>query len=230
MERIHKFIARAGVVSRRKAEELIAAGRVTVNGRRAAIGMSVDPVTDVVEVSGKRVVLPQSYTYLLFHKPAGFVTTRSDERGRQTIYDLLPKQYHTLRYAGRLDKDSEGLLLLTDDGDFIERLMHPRNRVEKEYVVYPASRPTYGQIAALRGGAMVHGKRHARPDRVTTIGGNVHVIVREGAKREVRSLCASAGIDVARLVRIRIGTIMLPSDLAPGKWRITQREHLLEHE
>lgn len=223
-ERIQKYISRTGAASRRKAEELIAAGRVTVNGRRATIGMSVDPATDVIVVSGKRIALPTVHTVLIFHKPRGFVTTRSDERGRKTIYDLLPKEYHALRYAGRLDRDSEGLIILTDDGARVERLTHPRYRVEKEYVVHPVARPTDAQLAALRRGATVHSGRRARPLRIHMAEGTIHIVVREGAKHEVRSLCTSAGIDVARLIRIRIGDTVLPRDLGPGKWRILARE------
>ncbi|MDO8462769.1 MAG: pseudouridine synthase [bacterium] len=221
--RLQKFLSAAGVASRRKAEELIAAGRVTVNGVRATVGMSVDPEHDEVRMTGKLVNIPNQQTTIILHKPVGYVTTRSDERGRKTVYDLLPKHLHALHYAGRLDRDSEGLLLLSDDGAFIERLTHPRNRVEKEYVVHPTARPTYGQLASLRRGALVTGRRRVKPVRVTTVQGAIHVVVHEGAKREVRSLCASSGIGVARLIRIRIGDITLPDDLPTGQWKTLSR-------
>ena len=219
-ERLQKFLSRAGIASRRHAEELIAAGQVRINGTRATVGMSVDAAVDAVTVRGKPVTVPSALTYLLLHKPRGIVTTRSDERGRRTVSHLLPPELRLRVWpVGRLDADSEGLVLCTDDGALTQRLTHPKYEVEKEYVVVPKERPTAAQLAALRHGATVAGGRRVRPTRIRMEEGTIHVTIREGAKHEVRSLARSAGIIVTQLIRVRMGTLTLPDDLAPGQYR-----------
>jgi 23S rRNA pseudouridine2605 synthase len=217
--RLQKILARAGLGSRRTVEEFIRDGRVAVNGVRAVLGMGADANVDEITVDGKRVEVGDEFVLLMIHKPPGLVTTRSDERGRKTIYSLLPKEFHSLWYIGRLDADSEGLLLMTNDGGLTERLTHPRYGVEKEYVVTPTSRPTAAQLASLQRGASVSGRRRVKPARIKMDQGDIHIVVREGAKHEVRSLCASAGIPIERLVRIRMGAYVLPDDLPSGAWR-----------
>jgi 23S rRNA pseudouridine2605 synthase len=228
-ERLQKVLARAGIASRRAAEALIAAGRVTVNGVVVdRLGSTVDPSTDVVAVDGARIALQPLRTYLLLHKPPGYLSTARDERGRPIVLDLLPPDVTTRVYpVGRLDRDSEGLLLLTDDGELTHRLTHPRFGLEKEYLALVRGRPKSDALRRLRDGIVIDGRPTA-PARVE-IARDValprrpretwlRIVLREGRKRQVRLMCAAVGHPVSRLIRIREGPLTL-GDLPPGAVR-----------
>ncbi len=227
-ERLQKFLARAGVASRRHAEALILAGRVQVNGQPVTqLGAKVQPDTDAVQVDGRPVQVPAARIYLLLHKPAGVVTTASDPQGRQTVLDLLPPSLQAERLfpVGRLDLDSEGVLLLTNDGAFALRLTHPRYEQEKEYHALVRGRPTPAALEQLRRGLLLPGE--ARPTapaqaRFLRAGGDdaswLSVTLHEGRKRQVRRMLAAVGHPVLRLVRVRVGGLRL-GDLPAGQWR-----------
>lgn len=220
-ERLQKVLARVGFGSRRACEELIARGRVTVNGRVARLGDRVDPSHDVVEVDGSRVNLDPRVRYFALHKPAGVVTTLRDPRGRPDLRDLLPPGPRVYP-VGRLDRDSEGLLLLTNDGELANRVMHPRYGVEKEYLVEVEGEPTERTARALeRGVRLEDGVARAVSARV--VGrrpgrGALALVMVEGRKREVRRMLEALGFPVRRLVRLRVGPVRL-GRLRPGQAR-----------
>ncbi len=235
--RLHKFLARCGFGSRRRCEDFIRQGRVRVNGVVVQeMGVKVDPSRDKVEFDGKLVDLPQqSSVYFLFHKPRGYITTRRDERGRQTIFDLLRGIKTRVFPVGRLDKESEGLLLLTNDGELAHRLMHPAYRVEKEYWVEVEGELTDEKIERLETGITVDGERF-QPVKVRVVQRSrsetrLTMVLREGRKRQIRRMCQAVGHPVRRLIRIREGQICL-GDLPPGRYRpLTEEEtHQLRHE
>jgi 23S rRNA pseudouridine2605 synthase len=221
-ERLQRSLARAGFGSRRACEELIAEGRVTVDGTVATLGDKVDPETSRVEVDGSLVNLDPNLRYYALHKPVGVVTTMSDPQGRRDISGLLPPDGPRVFPVGRLDRDSEGLLLLTNDGDLANRLTHPRHGVEKEYLAEVEGAPTPKQLSALRRGVdLDDGPAHALA--ATAAGsagarGAVRVVMGEGRKREVRRMLAAVGLPVTRLIRVRMGPIAL-GGLAPGTHR-----------
>jgi 23S rRNA pseudouridine2605 synthase len=215
--RLNRFLAAAGVGSRRHCDELIAAGRVTVNGR-VCTDFSFQPgATDHVKV-GQKMVRPQHSLHIVLHKPAGFVSTRSDPNARDTIFDLLPPHMPRLFNVGRLDAQSEGLLVLTNDGDLAQRLMHPRFKVEKEYEV-TLDRAWEPELAAkLLRGVMLDGQR-ARLDRVFPIKPMLlRVVLKQGINRQIRRMFYEIGYEVEKLVRTRIGSLRL-GDLPRGHWR-----------
>ena len=221
--RLQKYLSRAGVASRRRAETMMIAGRVRVNGVVAReVGVSVDPEHDVVEVDGRRVSIRASL-WLALHKPPGYITTRRDPGGRATVYDLLPEQHHGLFYVGRLDYESEGLVLLTNQGDVANALLHPSREVERVYEVVVEGEPDTGAEHRLRFGVRLEDgfARVARLDRLGRAPGGatkLRVVLLEGRKREVRRLFDAVGHPVRRLVRVAFGPIRL-GDLQPGKWR-----------
>jgi 23S rRNA pseudouridine2605 synthase len=227
--RLQKYLSRAGVASRRAAEDMIRAGRVRINGAVVTeMGTKVD-AGDRVEVDGRAVALDRS-RWIMLNKPIGHVTTRDDPEGRPTVYDLLPADLHGLYYVGRLDQDSEGLLLLTNDGDVANRLMHPSGEVDRVYLVDVVGVPTRRTLSQLLAGveledgpARAHGVELVRKQRATPGAGSesharLRVVVREGRKREVRRIFDALGHPVRRLVRERLGPIAL-GDLRPGAWR-----------
>lgn len=225
--RLQAYLARAGVASRRAAEELIRAGRVRVGGVVAQIGASVDAATDVVEVDG-RVITPQRTQWVAIHKPKGYVTTRDDPEGRKTVYDLLPEDLHHLFHVGRLDRDSSGLLLLTNDGTAANRLLHPRYGTTKEYWADVDGDPDTSALRQLvRGVELEDGV--ARADSVVVRGEvkpgivRLAVVMQEGKRREVRRMLEAVGHPVRRLFRHRFGPIEI-GRLAPGKWRFLSAE------
>jgi 23S rRNA pseudouridine2605 synthase len=221
-ERLQKYLARCGVASRRASEQIIVGGRVRVNGQVAAeLGTSVDPGRDRVEVDGRTVVPPTEHSYILLNKPIGVVSTASDPQGRRTVLDMVDSEAR-LYPVGRLDYDSEGLILLTDDGDLALRLTHPRHTVEKEYAALLTGDVTDAALAQLREGVPLDGRptAPARVERGETVpdGTWVRITIREGRNRQIRRMAAHVGLGVARLVRVRIGPLRLGT-LPPGQWR-----------
>ncbi len=209
--RIQRALARAGVASRRRAEQLITAGRVTVNGVVARIGQSVEVETDRILVDGRPVAAPAERVWLLLHKPAGVMTTRSDPAGRRTVFDLVPA-VPGLVYVGRLDYQTEGVLLLTTDGAAAHALAHPSRGLERTYVATVRGEAAEAARVARRGVLLEDGI--VRPRRVTArrIDGDrweFEVTITEGRKREVRRLCRALGLRVERLVRTRFGPVAL---------------------
>lgn len=229
LERLQRALARAGLGSRRACEELIAAGVVTVNGRVATLGDRVDPERDEVRVRGHRVNVNPRLRTFAFHKPAGVTTTMRDPHAASDLRRYLPPEPRVVP-VGRLDRDTEGLLLLTNDGELANRLMHPRYGVEKEYLAEVEGSPTERQLARLRRGVMLEdGLARARSARaVARTGGRgaVRLVVTEGRKREVRRMLAAVGLPVRRLVRVRVGPIRL-GWLRPGEVRELSPEELL---
>ncbi len=226
-ERLQKLLSAAGVCSRRKAEEYLAAGRVTVNSLVASVGDKADPARDRVEVDGVPLSAPAAHTYLLLNKPRGYVTTLSDEKGRKTVADLLEGCPVRVWPVGRLDLDSEGLLLLTDDGELTNRLTHPSHEVEKEYLVWVRGEVPAG-AEALRTMDFLEGEPIRRPAvkviKAEADGGLLSVVIHEGKNRQVRRMCAAAGLTVTRLKRVREGRLEL-GDLRSGRWRtLTEAE------
>jgi pseudouridine synthase len=228
--RIQRALARAGVASRRKAEELIAAGRVKVNGVVATIGLVVDPERDKIVVDDAPVAAPRDKAeWLMLNKPAGVMTTKSDPDGRKTVFDLVPN-IPGLTYVGRLDYLTEGVLLLTTDGSAAHRLSHPSSEVERTYVATVTGKGDEAVYVAREGVELEDGP--VKPRRVTArkLGRDrweFEVTITEGRKREVRRLCSALGLNVERLVRIRFGPVEL-GDLPSGESRkLTSRERSL---
>lgn len=216
--RLQKFLAQAGVSSRRGAEQLILDGRVTVNGAVVrTLGTRVDAAHDVVTVDG-RSVHASSTEWIALHKPPGYVSTRHDPQRRRTIYELLPRELARLFYVGRLDAESEGLILLTNDGDAAHRLLHPSFQVERAYEADVAGDPPASTLALLERGVQLEDgmARAVRAERLSR--GRVRLTLTEGRKREVRRLLAAVGHPVKRLVRTRYGPVELGS-LPAGQWR-----------
>lgn len=229
-ERLQRALARAGFGSRRSCEELISAGRVKVNGRLATLGDKVDPTRDVVVLNGATVNLDPNVRYLALHKPGGVVTTMRDPQGRRDIREFVPEEPRVFP-VGRLDLDSEGLLLLTNDGDLAEALTHPRYGVEKEYLVEVQGTPTPKHLGALRRGVELDdGPARAASVRIVDARrerGQLALVMTEGRKREVRRLLAAVDLPVARLVRVRIGPISLGRLKAGAVRDLTADEVLL---
>ena len=218
--RIQRALARAGVASRRHSEELIAAGRVTVNGKPAQIGQSVDPARDDIRVDGKQVEAPSAPVWILLNKPKGVMTTRSDPEGRQTVFQLVD-DVPGLTYVGRLDYETEGLLLLTTDGTAANQLTHPSFEVEREYLVTVRGDVDAAVAQARRGVELDDGPVRPREMSARKLRGGqaeLSVTITEGRKREVRRFCNAIGLKVERLVRVRYGPIKLGS-LATGDSR-----------
>jgi 23S rRNA pseudouridine2605 synthase len=219
-ERLQKVLARLGLGSRRACEELIAAGRVTVNGERAALGRRVEVDHDVVALDGVPLpVLPGLVHYLL-HKPAGVVTTAHDPFGRPTVLELVPPEPRVFP-VGRLDTDTEGLLVLTNDGDLAQRLTHPSFGVEKEYLVEVDGSPSAGALRRLRRGVDLDDGMTAPATVGVVAPGVLRIVIHEGRNRQVRRMCEAVGHRVRRLVRTRIGPVSDPR-LKAGQWRALQ--------
>ena len=216
-ERLQKVLARAGIASRRASEELISAGRVSVNGEAARLGQRVDPGRDKVAVDGISVGVQPGLVYYLLNKPRGVVSTAADPEGRPTVTSLVPGDPR-VHPVGRLDADSEGLLLLTNDGELTHHLTHPRFGVEKEYLVSVAGRPSAGTLRSLRQGVKLDDGITA-PAKVSQVEPSLlRITIHEGKKRQVRRMCEAVGHPVTRLVRTRIGPLRDPG-LPPGSWR-----------
>ena len=225
--RIQRALARSGVTSRRKAEELIAAGRVTVNGKVAAIGQPVDPSTDAIMVDGKRIAAhPASPSWIVFNKPLGVMSTKSDPEGRRTVFDYMP-EIPGLTYVGRLDFLTEGLILLTTDGAAAHALTHPSREVERVYIATVTGDATQAPDAMMDGIELDDGLAVARRARAVKIGRDrweIEIVLTEGKKREVRRMCSAVGLAVERLVRTKYGPVSL-GELPTGSQRpLTPKE------
>jgi len=228
MIRLQKFLADAGIASRRASEEIICAGRVAVNGTIVSkLGTRIDGDHDKVELDGKLVRVRRKM-YAALHKPKGVVCSRQDERGRPTIYDLLPREWSHLHSVGRLDYATEGLIFLTNDGDFSLHLTHPRYGIRKKYVATVEGRVAPATLAMFTLGLWHQGEKlkaeKVRLISVSKVQSIAELELAEGKNREVRRLFESQGLTVKRLQRIQIGKIKL-GELRPGKWRtLTETE------
>lgn len=216
--RLNRYLASCGLGSRRSCEDLIREGRVTLNGE-VCISLSARVAEgDQVTCDDQRLT-PKQAVVVMLHKPAGVTTSSVDEEGRRTVYDLLPPEWAHLRYIGRLDRESEGLLLLTNDGELAQQVSHPRHGLEKEYLVFldkPFLREKKQQL--LKGFPLPEG--HARMESVKFINRRqARVVLKQGLKRQIRQMFATMGCPVRRLIRERIGYLEL-GDLAPGRWRV----------
>ena len=228
-QRLQKLISAAGIASRRASERLIEEGRVTVNGETATVGMSADPDTDEILVDGKRLAISARRRYIMLHKPRGYVTTMKDDRGRPTVAELVSDAGGRLYPVGRLDMDSEGLLMFTDDGETATALMHPKHEVQKVYTVFvqgqdvKASVKLLGQMRELDGEPI-------SPPLVSLIelkgqGAELQITIHEGKNRQIRRMCNACSLRVSRLIRIAEGPIHL-GDLPLGKWRSLTGEEI----
>jgi len=228
MERIQKILSSAGLCSRRQAEELMRAGRVSVNGRPAGLGDRADPLRDDIRLDGRAVTAAGERLYLMLHKPRGYVTTLSDERGRPTVAELTADCGGRVYPVGRLDMDSEGLLLLTNDGALAERLSHPRYETEKEYHVTIGGN-LKNCVERLESVTELDGKPLARV-KISVIAKDsgywtLSLILRQGLNRQIRRMCQEASLSVLRLQRVREGSILL-GDLPQGQWRYLTDEEV----
>lgn len=220
--RLQKYLSMCAVASRRKAEELIAQGRVKVNGRVAQVGDKVNPRKDTVTVGGKKIVAERKHVYIMLHKPRGFITTMDDEMGRKCVAELVSDVGVRVYPVGRLDKDSEGLLLMTNDGEFANHMTHPSKHIPKNYRVTVRPDVTEDMITAFAVGMEIDGRMTAPADahiiekqenRVV-----MEIVLYEGRNRQIRKMCESLGLEVARLKRTSMGSLKLGM-LPPGKWR-----------
>jgi len=228
--RLQAFLARAGAApSRRKAEALISAGRVSINGETATLGESVEPATDRVLLDGQPVELPAAYAYLALNKPAGYLTTMSDDRGRSTVADLMPRDTPGLVPVGRLDADTTGLLILTNDGKLANHVAHPSAEIEKQYELTlknPVEQQALDALAdgpELEDGKMLPSKianLHREWDKTT-----LDLTIHEGRNRIIRRACNAVGLDLLSLQRVRIGPVRL-GDLPEGRARSLTLEEL----
>ncbi len=229
--RLQKVLAQCGVASRRKAEELIVQGSVKVNGKTAQLGDKVDPKKDKITVKGRRVsaAAKNKYYYIMLHKPRGFVTTMDDEKGRHCVAELVRDVPARVYPVGRLDRESEGLLLMTNDGDFANKVTHPSEHVAKVYRVTVRPDITKEQVQQMCDGIVIDGRR-TKPCEVHVIKRDegrvvLEIILREGRNRQIRKMCAKLGLEVARLKRTMIGQVKLGM-LPQGKWRELTRDEV----
>ena len=216
-ERLQKVLARAGLGSRRSCEELIAEGRVQVNGDVAELGRRVDVTVDQVAVDGVRIGVAPGLVHYLLNKPAGVVTTAEDPQGRPTVVSLVPDEPRVFP-VGRLDLDTEGLLVLTNDGELAHRLTHPSFGVDKEYLAHVEGHPTRAGLRRLREGVELEDGMTAPAQVAQVADGLLRLTIHEGRNRQVRRMCEAVGLPVVRLVRTRIGPVT-DRRLAPGSWR-----------
>lgn len=230
-ERLQKIISASGIASRRASEELIKSGRVSVNGSVASLGDSADIETDVVTVDGEKINLPSGHTYIVLNKPKGYVTTMSDENGRKCVKDLVSDVGANVYPVGRLDMYSEGLLIMTDDGELANKIMHPSAEVNKTYYAWIAGGCDEDKIAILKSPLDIDGyviqpadvKVVKKSEDYTLLSITIH----EGRNRQIRKMCSLAQLKLTRLKRISEGNITL-GDLPPGKWRYLSEDELQE--
>lgn len=228
-ERIQKIMAQSGLCSRRAAEQIIRDGGVTVNGRLAGLGDSADPVRDKILVNGKPLRRAEEKVYLMLNKPRGYVSTLKDERGRKTVRQLVEGCHARVYPVGRLDADSEGLLLMTNDGELTLHLTHPSHEAGKTYLV-----SVRGDLRRLSGleqpmeidGYTVQPAKVYIRDQASDTEAHIEMTIHEGRNRQIRKMCEKCGLEVRRLKRIAVGELMLDPKLAPGKWRALTPEEI----
>ena len=233
MERLQKILSQAGVASRRASEQLMLEGRVTVNGTTVReLGTKADPAADDIRVDGRRVKLPEHHRYVLLNKPRGYVTTRSDPQKRPTVIELIGAREY-IYPVGRLDFDSEGLLVLTNDGDLAARLTHPSHRVERVYEARVLGIPDAHDLQRLSRGVVIDGRRTG-PAQVELLPGKrsdkhstLRITIHEGRNRQVRNMCEAIGHPVDRLRRVAIGPIR-DGRLGLGEWRVLTRDEVVK--
>lgn len=213
--RLQKVLADCGVASRRKSEELIRMNKVKVNGKIASIGDKVDPFNDKIYVNGKRITsrAKPKFRYIMLNKPRGYITTMNDERGRKCVNDLIADVKERVYPVGRLDKDSEGLLIMTNDGEFANTLMHPSKHINKVYRVTVRPDISVSQINKLSSGVLID-SRKTLPAQIRVISREedksvIEIVIREGRNRQIRKMCEAVGLEVARLKRTQEGTVKL---------------------
>lgn len=220
--RLQKFMSECGVASRRKSEELIESGKVRVNGAVALLGDKINPKKDTVTVSGKKIVKQKEHKYIMLHKPRGFITTMSDEMERKCVAQLISDVPQRVYPVGRLDRESEGLLLFTNDGEFANALTHPKKHVSKTYRVTVRPGVTDEQLSAITEGIIIDDRKTAPAEvRVVTKEENrvvLEIILYEGRNRQIRKMCEQLDLEVARLKRTAIGSVKLGM-LKQGDWR-----------
>ena len=223
--RIHKALADNGIASRRAAEKMVEDGRVTVNGRKAIIGQDVNPARDIIHIDGERVYFERKQTkyYIMLNKPRGYVTTMSDELGRRCVAELVKDVGARVYPIGRLDKDSEGMLLLTNDGDFANMIMHPSHHISKTYRVTVRPEVSEDQLIELSTGVTLDDGAVTMPAQVQVEDKSegrtvLRMTIFEGKNRRIRRMCEALGLEVARLRRVSVGPVKLGM-LQPGKWR-----------
>ncbi len=222
--RLNKFIASTGHCSRRKADALIEEGHVHVNGKPVELGTPIDPQKDTITIDGKPLQAPTESTLVMLHKPADYVCTKYDPNVEQTIYELLPEKYHHLNPVGRLDKETEGLLLLTDDGDLLYKMTHPKHGGKKVYDVKLKNAPPPGQLSRLEEGIDIKeekGTYHTQPCTIThrNAPNRFQITITEGRKRQIRKMFKAIGCPVVYLKRLKMGPYRL-GDLPKGEWKI----------
>ena len=223
-ERLQKILSARGVASRRAAEKMIEEGRVTVNGLSAQLGQTADPDVDEILLDGKPLPAGSEYVYILLHKPRGYVTTLSDEKGRKTAAELVADCGVRVYPVGRLDMDSEGLLLFTNDGEFANKLMHPKHEIDKAYLTW-VERFSENSIVRLQKPIELDGYRIRAPKVRVVKPGLLEITIHEGRNRQVRRMCEAAGMQVTRLKRVREGKLSL-GDLPLGQWRYLTEEEV----
>ena len=223
-ERLQKILSARGVASRRTAEKMIEEGRITVNGIIAGLGQTADPEIDEILLDGRPLPSGNEYVYILLHKPRGYVTTLSDEKGRRTAAQLVADCGTRVYPVGRLDMDSEGLLLFTNDGEFANRLMHPKHEVQKTYLTWVEGL-TESSLEKLKQPITLDGYRISAPKVRVVKPGLLEITIHEGRNRQVRRMCDAAGMRVTRLKRIREGNLSL-GDLPLGRWRYLTEEEV----
>lgn len=224
LERLQKIISAAGITSRRASEALIQGGRVTVNGAVVTeLGSKADPAKDLIAVDGKPLTIASKKLYILLYKPVGYMTTMDDPEGRPLVTDLLKEVGERVYPVGRLDYNTEGLLLLTNDGEWANHLMHPRHEVEKEYHVRVRGKVHRSQLDQLAGGVAIDERKTAAATVRTIKEGDqndwISIAIHEGRNRQVRRMCEAVSLSVVRLRRVRYGTLSI-GDLKPGEYRL----------
>ena len=228
-QRLQKLISAAGMASRRRSEELIKAGKVTVNGIPALIGDSADPETDIIFVEGRLLAEPAERTYIMLYKPRGYVTTLKDEKNRRCVSELVKDIGVRLYPVGRLDMYSEGLLIMTDDGEFANRLMHPSSQTDKTYYAWVKGKFSETALKVLESPLVIDGYRIS-PAEVKIIRSDedytqLSIRIHEGRNRQIRKMCDCAGLKLTKLKRVSEGSLSV-GDLKPGQWRYLTEDEL----
>lgn len=227
MERVQKFLSSAGVASRRKAEKFIKSGQVFINGKKVKLGDKVDPQKDIVKVYGKIIKPAEEKIYLMVNKPQGCVVSKKDPRHRKTVFDLLPADLRSKVWnIGRLDFDTEGLLILTNDGELTQKLAHPKFEHEKEYEVITDVTPTERQLDKLRQGVDI-ATGFTYPAKVKYRDSTIRITIHEGKKRQIKRMFNAVGLSVMNLKRIRVGKLLLPTNLPTGQYKLIDKTEIL---